>query len=130
MGDRLDISIDFAKGEDKSVSTLCLIDNNGEYHPVKVYDSLCLADGTQYKGERVKCGSLTFRTTTSEENFRALAGYPSAEYLKLSTSFSKMLASVTKANALLKIIVDMRKGMKQRKTTFKTVKRNCAKRNR
>lgn len=130
MGDRFDISIDLAEGEDKSVSILCCIDDNGEYHPVKECDYLYLADGTQYKGEGVKCGSFTFRTTTSEENIRALAGYPSAEYLKLSTSFSKMLESVTKANALLKRIMDIRKGMKRRKTTFKTIKRNCAKRNR
>lgn len=130
MGDRYDMGFDPANGEDNSVFLLCSIGDNGEFRTIKECDFLCLAEGTQYKGEGVKCGIFTFKATTCEENIRALAGYPSAEYLKLSTSFSKMLESVTRANTLLKKVMDICKGMKRRKTTYKTIKRNHAKRNR
>lgn len=107
MGDRYDISVDIGEGKDKSVATLFGIYDNGEYRPIATMDVICNTCDIQrsgYVGLDFSCvGKFSF-----------------------SSPFSLIrLQQYTKQ--LLGYRVDIGR---RRKTTYKTIRRDCAKRNR
>lgn len=101
MGDRSDIRLDLGKGKDQGVTTLYMLGHDGIFHPI---------------GSCVE--SLV--STTKHELLEH-----SANALTYTVSFR--ISDIYK-----KAIIELFKGFlgKQRKTTYKTIKRNCAKRNR
>lgn len=107
MEDRYDISVDIGEGKDYSVATLFEIYDNGEYRPIATMDVICNTCDIQrsgYVGLDLSCeGKFSF-----------------------SSPFSLIrLQQYTKQ--LLAYRVDIGK---RRKTTYKTIRRDCAKRNR
>lgn len=114
MGDRYDISVDIGEGKDYSVATLF---EDGEYRPIEVIDSISFGDSVQRSGYvGVEAGELTFSAeivNVSDYALRALFGL---DFVRDMT------------NALLSYCVDT--CGTRRKTTYKTIRRDCAKRNR
>lgn len=107
MEDRYDLSVDISDGKDKAVATLLEIYDNGEYRPIATMDVICNTCDIQrsgYVGLDLSCeGKFSF-----------------------SSPFSLIrLQQYTKQ--LLAYRVDIGK---RRKTTYKTIRRDCAKRNR
>ena len=101
MGDRFDIRLDLGKGKDKGVTTLYMVGHDGILHPIgSCVESL--VSTTNDKPYQHSIGAITYT------------------------------CSVRISNAHKKGIREIFKGCfgKRRKTTFKTIKRNCAKRNR
>ena len=114
MEDRYDISVDIGEGKDYSVTTLF---ENGEYRPIAVCDTISFADSVQRSGYvGVEAGELTFSAeivNVSDYALRALFGLDFVRDMK---------------NALLSYCVYT--CGTRRKTTYKTIRRDCAKRNR
>lgn len=107
MEDRYDISVDIGEGRDKCVATLLEIGENGEYRPIVTMDVIrntCDIQRSGYVCLDLSCeGKFSF-----------------------SSPFSLIrLQQYTKQ--LLAYRVDIGK---RRKTTYKTIRRDCAKRNR
>lgn len=100
----MDITVDIGKGDSKGVSTLFMVGHDGIYHPIaQVTHSMNSLDEDLDKDYR---GRLTYT---------------------MNVSFTETDKRII--NMLLHGIVN-RHGRYQRKTTYKTTKRNCAKRNR
>lgn len=115
MEDRYDISVDTGDGKDRSVSTLFKIGENGEYRPIAVCDSISFADSVQRSGYvGVEAGELSFSAEVVPYSHDALC-----ELFGLRDACIRMLERIEK----------MATG-KRRKTTYKTIRRDCAKRNR
>ena len=130
MEDRYDISVDIGKGKDYSVATLF---ENGEYRPIAVCDSISFADSVQRSGYvGVEAGELTFSTKIVDVDDYALRGLfgLSKEMELLGVSFKKLLDSQIAYWDLMVSLYNRVKGSKRRKTTYKTIRRDCAKRNR
>lgn len=101
MGDRFDIRLDLGKGKDKGVTTLYMVDHDGILHPIgSCVESL--VSTTNDKPYQHSIGAITY-----------------------TCSFRLSNANKRAINKLFKGCFG-----KRRKTTFKTIKRNCAKRNR
>lgn len=133
MEDRYDISVDIGEGKDKSVATLFKIGENGEYRPIAVCDSISFADSVQRSGYvGVEAGELTFSTKIVDVDDYALRGLfsLSKEMELLGVSFKKLLDSQIAYWDLIVSLCNQVKGSKRRKTTYKTIRRDCAKRNR
>ena len=117
MEDRYDISVDIGEDNSWSVNTLCRIGEDGKYIPVITTNSLSLADSVQRSGYvGVKAGELTFSTKIVDVDDYALRGLFDLDFVRDMT------------NALLGYCVDTCGAC--RKTTYKTIRRDCAKRNR
>ena len=129
MGDRYDISVDIGEGKDYSVATLF---ENGEYRPIAVCDSISFADSVQRSGYvGVEAGELTFSAEVVDVDDYALRGLfsLSKEMELLGVSFKKLLDSQIAYWDLIVSLCNQVKGSKRRKTTYKTIRRDCAKRN-
>ena len=130
MEDRCDISVDIGEGKDYSVATLF---ENGEYRPIAVCDSISFADSIQRSGYvGVEAGELSFSAEIVDVDYYALRGLfgLSKEMELLGVSFKKLLDSQMAYWDLMVSLCNRVKGMKHRKTTYKTIRRDCAKRNR
>ena len=101
MGDRYDIRLDLGKGKDKGVKTFYMVGHDGVLHPIgSCVESL--VSTTNDKPHQHSIGAITYTWS-----FRI-------------------------SNAYKRAINELFKGCfgKRKKTTYKTIKRNCAKRNR
>ena len=130
MEDRYDISVDIGEGKDYSVATLF---ENGEYRPIAVCDSISFADSVQWSGYvGVEAGELSFSAEVVDVDDYALRGLfgLSKEMELLGVSFKKLLDSQIAYWDLIVSLCNQVKGSKRRKTTYKTIRRDCAKRNR
>ena len=111
MGDRYDIGIDIGEGKDYSVATLF---ENGEYRPIALSDTISFGSDVEHSGYvGVGAGELSFSAEVvpySQAAVDALLGW--------SGAYTSLLERI-------KIVVG-----KRRKTTYKTIRRDCAKRNR
>lgn len=100
MGDRFDIRLDLGNGKDKCVTTLYMVGHDGILHPIgSCIESL--VSTTNDKPHQHLIGAITYT------------------------------GSVRISNAHKRGVRELLKGClgKRIKTTFKTIKRNCAKRN-
>ena len=130
MEDRYDISVDIGEGKDYSVATLF---ENGEYRPIAVCDSISFADSVQRSGYvGFETGEITFSAEIVDVDDYALRGLfgLSKEMELLGVSFKKLLDSQIAYWDLMVSLYNRVKGSKRRKTTYKTIRRDCAKRNR
>ena len=130
MGDRYDISVDIGEGKDYSVASLF---ENGEYRPIAVSDSISFADSVQRSGYvGIESGEYTFSAEVVDVDDYALRGLfsLSKEMELLGVSFKKLLDSQIAYWDLIVSLCNQVKGSKRRKTTYKTIRRDCAKRNR
>lgn len=101
MEDRYDVRLDLGNGKDKCVTTLYMVGRDGILHPIG------------------SCVESLVSTTNNESRQHSVG----------AISYT---CSVRISNANKRAINELFKGCfgKRRKTTFKTIKRNCAKRNR
>lgn len=114
MEDRYDISVDIGEGKDYSVATLF---ENGEYRPIAVTDSISFGDSVQRSGYvGVEAGELSFSAEIVDVDDYALRVLFDLDFVRDTT------------NALFSYCVDT--CSRRRKTTYKTIRRDCAKRNR
>lgn len=129
MEDRYDISVDIGDGKDYSVATLF---ENGEYRPIAVCDSISFGDVEHSGYVGVEAGELTVSTKIVDVDNYALRGLLglSKEMELLGVSFKKLLDSQIAYWDLMVSLCNQVKGSKRRKTTYKTIRRDCAKRNR
>lgn len=107
MEDRYDISVDISNGKDKAVATLLEIGEDGEYRPIVTMDVIrntCDIQRSGYVCLDLSCeGKFSF-----------------------SSPFSLIrLQQYTKQLLGYRVDIGTR-----RKTTYKTIRRDCAKRNR
>ena len=116
MGDRYDISVDIGEGKDKTFATFLRIGEDGKYIPVISTDSLTLAESIQRKNYGVESKKYTFSAEIVDVDCCALRGFFGLDFVR------------DMMNALLSYRVDT--CGKRRKTTYKTIRRDCAKRNR
>jgi len=130
MEDRYDISVDIGEGKDYSVATLF---ENGEYRPIAVCDSISFADSVQRSGYvGVEAGELSFSAEVSEHSrdiIRMLFGW-SDEFNAQSVAFSRLLKTYGEFAEWMERFCSLARKGKRRKTTYKTIRRDCAKRNR
>ena len=130
MEDRYDIRVDMGEGKDYSVATLF---ENGEYRPIAVCDSISFADSVQKSGYvGVEAGNLSFSAEIVDVDDYALRGLLgwSKEMELQCVSFKKLLDSQMACCDLMVFLCNQVKGSKRRKTTYKTIRHDCAKRNR
>lgn len=121
------IGVDVGNGKDYSVATLF---ENGEYRTIAVCDSISFADSVQRNGYvGVDMVEYTLSPETANKMFEYLTGLRE-EYERLGDSLAKALKSWNECNGLMYWFIDRFKGMKHRKTTYRTIRRDCAKRNR
>lgn len=101
MGDRYDIRLDLGKGKDKGVTTLYMVGHDGILHPIG------------------SCVESLVSTTNNESRQHSVG----------AISYT---CSVRISNANKRAIKELIKGClgKRRKTTYKTIRHDCAKRNR
>lgn len=134
MVEDLDIvGVDIAEGKDKSIATLFKIGENGEYIPIAVSDTISFGDSVQRSGYvGVEAGELSFSAEIVDVDYYALRGFfgLSKDMELLGVSFKKLLDSQIAYWDLMASLCNRVKGMKHRKTTYKTIRRDCAKRNR
>ena len=116
MEDRYDISVDIGEGKDKGVQCWIRIGEDGKYIPVISTDSFTLADSIQRKNYGIESRKYTFSAEIVDVDHYALRRLFGLDFVRDMT------------NALLSYRVDT--CGKQRKTTYKTIRRDCAKRNR
>jgi hypothetical protein len=120
MEDRYNISVDVGEGKDKGVKCWIRIGDDGKYIPATVIDTtttLSFADSVQRSGYvGVEAGELTFSAEIVDVDDYALRGLFCLDFVR------------DMANALLSYRVDT--CSRRRKTTYKTIRRDCAKRNR
>lgn len=76
----------------------------------------------------VDMGEYTLSLETANKALEHLTGLR-VEYERLRDSLDKMFKSWNGCNFLMCRLLDRFKGMKRRKTTYKTIRRDCAKRN-
>ena len=130
MEDRYNISVDIGEGKDYSAATLY---ENGECRPIAVCDAISFADSVQRSGYvGVEAGELTFSSEIVDVDdcaLRELFGL-FKEMELLGVSFKKLLDSQIAYWDLIVSLCNQVKGSKRRKTTYKTIRRDCAKRNR
>jgi hypothetical protein len=112
MEDRYDIGIDIGEGKDYSVATLF---EDGEYRPIAVCDTISFGSDVEHSGYvGVEAGELSFSAEVVPYSHDALC-----ELFGLRDACIRLLERIEK----------MATG-KRRKTTYKTIRRDCAKRNR
>ena len=131
MEDRYDISVDI--GEDNSRSIATMIGEDGKHITVIPTDSLSLADSVQRSGYvGVEAGELTFSAEIVDVDYCALRGLfgLSKEMELQGVAFKKLIDSRIAYWDLMVSLCNQVKGNKRRKTTYKTIRRDCAKRNR
>ena len=120
MEDRYDIGVDIGEGKDKGVQCWIRIGDDGKYIPATVIDTtttISLADSVQRSGYvGVEAGELTFSAEIVDVDYYALRTLWGLDFVR------------DMANALLSYRVDA--CGTRRKTTYKTIRRDCAKRNR
>ena len=117
MEDRYDISVDIGEGKDRSVATLFGITEDGKYIPLAVSDTICFGSDVERSGYvGVEAGELTFSAEIVDVDYYALRELFGLDFVHDMT------------NALLSYCVDT--CSRRRKTTYKTTRRDCAKRNR
>ena len=120
MEDRYDISVDIGDGRDRGVQYWIRIGNDGKYIPATVIDTtttISLADSGQRSGYvGVEAGELTFSAEIVDVDYCALRALFDLDFVR------------DMMNALLSYRVDT--CSRRRKTTYKTIRRDCAKRNR
>ena len=107
MEDRYDISVDIGKGKDKGVATLLEIGDNGEYRPIATMDVICNTCDIQRSG-------YVDLDLSCEGKFSFISPF---SLIRLQ-QYTKQLLGYR---------VDIGR---RRKTTYKTIRRDCAKRNR
>lgn len=131
MEDRYDISVDI--GEDNSRSIATMIGEDGKHITVIPTDSLSLADSVQRSGYvGVESGEYTFSADivdVADYALRELTGMFKEMELQC-VAFKKLLDSQIAYWDLMVSLCNQVKGSKLRKTTYKTIRRDCAKRNR
>lgn len=130
MGDRYDISVDIGEDNSWSVNTLCRIGEDGRYIPVIPTDSLSFADSVQRSGYvGVEAGELSFSAEVVDirlhEIIYRLCGL-NAEWERISEALDRTIRSWEECCRLCERL----QYRKRRKTTYKTIRRDCAKRNR
>ena len=131
MGEDLDIvGVDAAEGKDKSVATLFKIGENGEYRPIAVYDTISFGSDVEHSGYvGVDAGEYTFSAEVVDirphEIIYRLCGL-NAEWERISEALDRTIRSWEQYCRLCERL----QYRKQRKTTYKTIRRDCAKRNR
>ena len=137
MVEDLDIvGVDVGEGKDKGVQCWIRIGDDGKYIPVTVIDTtttISLADSVQRSGYvGVEAGELTFSAEIVDVDDYALRGLfdLSKEMELLGVSIKKLLDSKIAYWDLMVSLCNQVKGSKRRKTTYKTIRRDCAKRNR
>lgn len=127
MEDRYDISVDTAEGKDKSVATLF---ENGEYRPIAVCDTISFGGDVEHSGYvGVESGEYTFSAEVVDirphEIIYHLCGL-NAEWQRISEALERTIRSMDECCRLCERL----QHRKCRKTTYKTIRKNCAKRNR
>lgn len=127
MGDRYDISVDMGNGKDYSVATLF---ENGEYRPIEVIDSISFGSDVEHSGYvGVEAGDYTFSAEVVDirphEFVYRLCGL-NAEWERISEALERTIRSWDECCRLFERL----QYRKRRKTTYKTIRRDCAKRNR
>ena len=129
MEDRYDMSVDVGEGKDYSVAILF---ENGEYRPIAVCDSISFEDSIQMNNYSVESGEYTFSANivgVADYALRELSGMFKGMELQC-VAFKKLLDSQIAYWDLMVSLCNQVKGNKRRKTTYKTIRRDCAKRNR
>lgn len=136
MEDRYDIGVDIGEGKDKGVQCWIRIGDDGKYIPATVIDTtttISLADSVQRSGYvGVEAGELTFSAEIVDVDYyalRELLGLFKEMELQ-GVAFKKLLDSQIAYWDLMVSLCNQVKGSKRRKTTYKTIRRDCAKRNR
>ena len=127
MGDRYDISVDTGDGKDYSVATLF---ENGEYRPIALSDTISFGSDVEHSGYMgVEAGELSFSAEVVDirphEIIYRLCGL-NEEWERLSEVLDRTIRSWEEFCRLCERI----QHRKHRKTTYKTIRRDCAKRNR
>lgn len=120
MEDRYDISVDIGEGKDKGVQCWIRIGDDGKYIPATVIDTtttISFADSVQRSGYvGVESGEYTFSADIVDVDDYVLRALFDLDFVRDMT------------NALLSYCVDT--CGRRRKTTYKTIRRDCAKKNR
>ena len=112
MGDRYDIGFDMGDGKDYSVATLF---KDGEYRPIAVCDAISFGSDVARSGYvGIEAGELSF----------------SAEVVPYSHEALCLLFGWDYVQPLIDYYEGLFVSRKRRKTTYKTIRRDCAKRNR
>jgi hypothetical protein len=115
MGDRYDISVDIGEDNSRSIATLFRIGEDGKYIPLAVSDTISFGSDVEHSGYvGVEAGELSFSAEVVPYSHDALC-----ELFGLRDACIRLLERIEK----------MATG-KRRKTTYKTIRRDCAKRNR
>ena len=127
MEDRYDISVDMGDGKDYSVATLF---ENGEYRPIALSDTISFGSDVEHSGYvGVEAGELSFSAEVVDirphEIIYRLCGL-NAEWERISEALDRTIRSWDECCRLCERI----QYRKRRKTTYKTIRRDCAKRNR
>lgn len=127
MEDMYDIGVDIGEGKDYGVATLFV---NGECRPIALSDTISFGGNVGRSGYvGVDMGEYTLSPETVNKALEYLTGL-SVEYERLSDTLDKMFKSWNECNVMICRLLDRFKGMKRRKTTYRTIRRDCAKRNR
>lgn len=124
------IGVDVGNGKGYSIVTLF---ENGEYRPIAVCDTISFGgdvERSSYVG--VEAGELTFSGKIVDVDDYALRGlFSLSKEMELQgVSFKKLLDSQIAYWDLMVALCNRVKGSKCSKTTYKTIRRDCAKRNR
>ena len=116
MGDNLGIiGVDIAEGKDRGVATCFRIGENGDYHPIALSDTISFGSDVEHSGYvGVDAGELSF----------------SAEVVSYSHDALCLLFGWDYVQPLIDYYEGLFVSRKRRKTTYKTIRRDCAKRNR
>lgn len=101
MGDKFDIRLDLGKGKDKGVTTLYMVGHDGILHPIG------------------SCVESLVSTTNNESCQHSVGAISYTCSIRISKAYKRAI------NELFKGCFG-----KRRKTTYKTIRRNHAKRNR
>lgn len=131
MVEDLDIvGVDVGEGKDKSIATLFKIGENGEYRPIAFSDTISFGsdvEGGDYVG--VEAGEYTFSVEVVDmgqhEFLWRLCGL-NEEWERISEALDRAIRSWEECCRLCERL----QYRKRRKTTYKTIRRDCAKRNR
>lgn len=131
--DRYDIGVDIGEGKDKSVATLLKVGENGEYRPIGVCDAISFGSDVEHSGYvGVETGELSFSAEVVDVDYcalRELFGW-SKEMELQGVDFKVLIDSQIAYWDSMVSLCNQVKGGKRRKTTYKTIRRDCAKRNR
>lgn len=110
-----------------------MIREDGKYIPVIPTDSLSFADSVQRSGYvGVEAGELTFSAEIVDVDYCALRElFGLFKEMELQgVALKKLLDSQIACWDLMVSLCNQVKGSKRRKTTYKAIRRDCAKRNR